>query len=196
MKRSILLVDDEVVLLEALRRSLRKEAFDVHVAVGAQAAMDVLNATDIDVVISDDEMPGVTGVDFLSQIRTLHPGAMRIMLTGRTTVERMTQAVNDGFVFRFLLKPCPSQMLVEAVRHALDYKLLIERGEDAIRAMRRQAHILRWFGEHHPGLLSQAARSLGDIRITTRDYQTASVVADGMQDAIDDANRALEPKRR
>jgi DNA-binding NtrC family response regulator len=196
MSQSVLFVDDEVALLEALRRSLRREPFTVHVATSAIEAMGILQQHDIDVVVSDDEMPGVTGVDFLTQIRSLYPSTMRLMLTGRATVERMTQAVNEGSVFRFLMKPCPSSVLVEAVHHALDHKLLIDRGCDAITAMRRQGAILRWIGEQHPGILSQAVQTVAGITLKAEDFQTATVVADEMQIQIEDANRALEPKPR
>lgn len=194
MPQSVLLVDDEVIILESLRRSFRREAFVVHVAASADAAMTIMQQHDVDVVVSDDEMPGVSGVDFLSQICTLYPNTMRIMLTGRATVERMTQAVNEGSVFRFLMKPCPHQILVQAVHHALDHKLLIDRGTDAIAAMRKQGAILRWIGAQQPDLLSRAIQAVVGIQLKPEDFQTATVVAEEMQVEIEDINRALEPK--
>lgn len=194
MSQTVLLVDDEVILLEALRRSFRRETFTVLVASSAVEAMNLFQQQDIDVVVSDDEMPGISGVDFLSQIRTLYPDTMRIMLTGRTTVERMTQAVNEGSVFRFLLKPCPHPILVQAVLQALDHKLLIDRGTEAIVAMRKQGVLLRWFGTHHPELLSRAVQAMAGIQLKPEDFQTATVIAEDMQIEIEELNRALEPK--
>jgi len=196
MPQTVLIVDDEVILLEALRRSFRRETFGVHIASSAMEAMNILQEHDIDVVVSDDEMPGVSGVEFLSQIRTLYPSTMRIMLTGRATVERMTQAVNEGSVFRFLMKPCPAPVLVQAVHHALDHKLLIDRGTEAIIAMRRQAAILGWIGGQQPDLLSRAVQAVAGVHVKPEDFQTATVVAEAIQIQIEDVNRALEPKPR
>lgn len=201
MSQTVLLVDDDASLLEGLRRSFRREPLTVHVATSAVEAMNVLQAHEIDAVVSDDEMPGVTGVDFLSQIRHLYPATIRMMLTGRATVERMTQAVNEGAVFRFLVKPCPAPVLVQSVLQALDHKLLIDRGSDAIVAMRRQGAILRWIGEQHPDLLSRAVQAVAGIvpkvagvRVNADDFQTATLLAEEMQVEIEDVDRALEPK--
>lgn len=189
MIRNVLLVDDEQSLLEGLRRSLRGEDFAVHTAGSAAMAMDILQQRSIDVVVSDDAMPGVSGVDFLAQIRHLYPATMRIMLTGRTTVERMHQAVNEGNVFRFLLKPCPYQVLVEAVHHAIDHKRLRDRGSEAIATMRTQGAILRWIAERNPGLLAAAVQAMAGIRLQSEDFETANEVVDGMEVEIRNLDR-------
>jgi DNA-binding NtrC family response regulator len=195
MHRNVLLVDDEPSLLDGLRRSLRAEDFSVHIADSAEAAMDVLQQRSIDVVVSDDAMPGVSGVDFLAQIHILYPATMRIMLTGQATIERMHQAVNEGNVFRFLLKPCPYQVLVEAVHHALDHKLLRDRGSEAIATMRTQGTILRWLSEHHPQQLAAAIQAIAGIHLRPDDFLTANEVVDGMEVEIrnlDQLHPALE----
>jgi DNA-binding NtrC family response regulator len=194
MPQNVLLVDDEPAVLDSLRRSLRREPFTVSVACDASAAMDVMQDVDIDVVVTDDGMPGVSGVEFVSQIRTLHPRAVRIMLTGQATVPRMIQAVNDGAVFRFLTKPCPQEELVQAVHQALDHRLLLDSGRSAVALMRRYGMVLRWIGERHPELLRRAVEGQVDVRLRPDDFQTADVLVEQMHLQIDDGNRALEPR--
>ncbi len=194
MPQNVLLVDDEPAVLDSLRRSLRREPFNIHVADSAAAAMDVMQDQDIDVVVSDDGMPGVSGVDFLTQIRTLHPHTERIMLTGHATLDRMLQAVNEGAVFRFLTKPCPHEVLVQAVHQALDHRLLIDSGRTAVAVMQRYGAVLRWIGERHPDLLRRAVDGQADISLKPEDFDTATLLAEQIHLQIQDGNRALEPK--
>jgi CheY-like chemotaxis protein len=186
MSQNVLLVDDEPAVLDSLRRSLRRESFVLHVACDASAAMDVMQDRDIDVVVTDDGMPGVSGVEFVSQIRTLYPRTERIMLTGQATVPRMLKAVNEGAVFRFLTKPCPHEMLVQAVHQALDHRLLLDGGLAAVTMMRRYGAVLRWIGERHPDLLRRAVDSQSDLRLRPEDFDTAIVLAEELHLRIDD----------
>lgn len=194
MPQNILLVDDEPALLDSLQRSMRRESFAVHLAQDASAAMDVMQDRDIDVVVTDDCMPGVSGVDFVTQIRTLHPRTVRIMLTGQASIPRILQAVNEGAVFRFLTKPCQPEVLLQAVHQALDHRRLLDCGRGALVALRRQADILHWFATRHPGLMRQALGLQRDIRLREEDFDSAVPLVDELHLRIDEVNRVLEPK--
>jgi ActR/RegA family two-component response regulator len=119
-------VDDEAAVLAGLQRNLGLH-FDVFVAESAAAALTMLeNATEpFSTVLSDMRMPETDGVTFLREVSERWPDTSRILLTGQADIPSAIAAVNEGRVFRFLTKPCPSELLVRAVSDAVrQYDLL------------------------------------------------------------------------
>lgn len=121
----ILCVDDEPHVVAALRDALRRE-FDVSTATSGPEALQVLaDASPFTVVVSDFAMPGMDGSEFLAQARVIAPDAIRILLTGHATVHSAIDAVNNGFIFRFLTKPCSHRQLQQAIEDAVEQHRLI-----------------------------------------------------------------------
>ncbi|MGP0049575.1 MAG: HD domain-containing phosphohydrolase [Solirubrobacteraceae bacterium] len=121
----ILCVDDEPRILESLRDTLRRN-FDVRTATSGPEGLVALRETTEEwaVIISDMRMPLMTGSVFLREARRLAPDATRILLTGYADLDAAVAAINDGQLFRFLTKPCPSDELLEACHAALEqYRL-------------------------------------------------------------------------
>lgn len=116
-KGRILCVDDEPNILRALSWLLRKE-FTVVTALSAREGLDLIRNGDFDVVISDQRMPEMSGVDFLNQVRTLAPRAMRILLTGYSDLQAVLRSVNESEIFRFVTKPWDVNELPEIVAQA------------------------------------------------------------------------------
>lgn len=116
----ILLVDDEVNITKALRRLLMAyDQYDVHTANSGQEAVEILKEEpEVGVVISDQRMPGMTGVEFLGRARELVPDGVRILLTGYADIEASIGAINQGAVFRYLTKPWNDEELLEVVADA------------------------------------------------------------------------------
>lgn len=104
LKGRILCVDDEPSILRALSWLLRKE-FYVVTAESAREGLELIRTGDFDVVISDQWMPEMSGVDFLSQVKDLAPRAMRILLTGYSDLQAVLRQVNESEIFRFVTKP-------------------------------------------------------------------------------------------
>jgi response regulator RpfG family c-di-GMP phosphodiesterase len=123
---AILCVDDDPCILDGLRRQLRKK-FRVRTAMGCAEALETLaREGPFGVVISDLQMPGMDGVQFLSRVRELSPRTIRIMLTGRADISTAMAAVNQGNIFRFLVKPCPPIVIEKVLEAAIDqYKLQV-----------------------------------------------------------------------
>ncbi len=121
----ILLVDDERLVLLALQRQLRNE-FDIHIAEGAEAGLKAMeNDGPFAVVVSDMRMPGMSGAQFLDQVRHQWPESVRVMLTGNSDQATAVEAVNKGQIYRFLNKPCPKEILTLALDSALaQYRLV------------------------------------------------------------------------
>ncbi|MGA9527853.1 MAG: HD domain-containing phosphohydrolase [Terriglobales bacterium] len=125
MHEKILFVDDEPAVLEGYKRALHKE-FQPDTAVGAQEALTLIdNSGPYAVVVSDMRMPGMDGIQLLSHIRAVSPNTVRVMLTGHADLQSAIGAVNEGHIFRFLTKPCESDVLKNALTTCLvQYRLI------------------------------------------------------------------------
>ena len=115
---TVLFVDDDVDLTAGLRLMLRKERFRVLTCNSPFEALEILAREPIDVVVSDDQMPVMSGAELLAKLRDEYPDVVRILLTGQTDIKRAVNAVNDASVFRFLLKPCDRPFLVATIEAA------------------------------------------------------------------------------
>jgi PAS domain S-box-containing protein len=127
---TLLVVDDDPHIREALQRSLSREPYRVLSASSAEEALALLDKEEVDVVLSDEHMPGgMGGVDFFVVMRKTHPEIIRMMLTGHIKYEVAFRAMNEGRVFQFISKPYDSQELAIAIRYAMQHK----RTEDLLR---------------------------------------------------------------
>lgn len=123
-KGRILCVDDEQSVLDGLRRNLHRE-FDVEAALGGAAGLRALETGSFEVVVSDYQMPEMSGAEFLGRVRERWPQTTRVLLTGNADLDAAIATVNEGHVFRFLLKPCPKEVLIPALEAALEFHRLI-----------------------------------------------------------------------
>ncbi|GAA2512820.1 HD domain-containing phosphohydrolase [Winogradskya humida] len=120
----ILLVDDEPNLLNGLRRQLRRD-FEVVTAVGAANGLFSLKDGPFEVIVSDFLMPGINGAEFLAAVRKSAPDATRMLLTGHTNLADAASTVNDGGIFRMLLKPVDQETMTAALRDCVaQYRLV------------------------------------------------------------------------
>ncbi len=116
-KPPILIVDDEEEILHSLRGLLRM-AYEVHTATNGHEAHKILEQEPIHVILSDQRMPEIEGVELLSQARGERPGAIRVLFTGYTDVKAVIKAINQGQVFRYLTKPWDPDELQAVLREA------------------------------------------------------------------------------
>jgi len=137
MSERILFIDDDAMILDALRVSLRKR-FDVTVALGPEAGLAAMRSDGpFAVVVSDLRMPRMDGIALLTQIRDMSPDTVRMMLTGFADVEVAIDAVNEGQVFRFLTKPCPPETLAKALEAGLEQFRLVTAEKELLRGTLR-----------------------------------------------------------
>ena len=117
-ERTLLVVDNEPGVLAALTRLLRRDGYRILTASTGREALELLSENAVQVIVSDQRMPGMSGTEFLGIVRQLHPDTVRIVLSGYTDLEVVTDAVNRGAVFKFLTKPWDDAQLREQVRDA------------------------------------------------------------------------------
>lgn len=120
-KHKVLCIDDEVDNVEALERLFRKK-YDIIKATSGQEALDWLNQNPgpIALIITDQRMPEMTGVEFLEKTLSSHPETVRILLTGYTDLESVILAVNQGQIYRYLTKPWDPLDLSQTVERAIE----------------------------------------------------------------------------
>ena len=118
--RTLLLVDDEKNVLNALVRLFRKDGYRVYAVTDPHQAFDVLAQNEVQVIVSDQRMPGMTGTEFFSKVKDLYPDTFRIVLSGYTDLKSVTEAVNHGFIYKFLIKPWDDAELRVKVARAFE----------------------------------------------------------------------------
>ncbi|MGE0476113.1 MAG: response regulator [Nitrospirales bacterium] len=117
----LLLVDDEPNVLDALQRQLRHE-YRIVTAPDAEQAITILRVMGpFAMIVSDCQMPGINGIQFLALARKMAPDTVRIMLTGNHDVHTAMQAVNNGEIYRFLTKPCATEALQKSIKEAIEH---------------------------------------------------------------------------
>jgi len=136
----VLFVDDDQRVLRGIRRTMRSSFpdWEMTFAEDAEAALDQLDATGADVIVSDAQMPGVDGLALLQLVRLRHPETARILLTGQVRKDQTYEAV--GLVHQFLAKPCPAEELQGAINRALHLRDLLE--DPVLRAVVSRIHAL------------------------------------------------------
>jgi putative nucleotidyltransferase with HDIG domain len=120
-EHTVLFVDDEVNILKALQRLLRNEPMKVLTASRPQEALQLLETEPAQVVVSDQRMPEMSGVDLLSTMRERHPDMVRMMLTGYTEMNIAVEAINRGEIYRLITKPWNDDELKATLRQAFDH---------------------------------------------------------------------------
>ncbi len=131
---TLLCVDDEVNILAALRRLLRRDGWRVLTAVGAVQALEVLEHESVDVVVSDMRMPGMDGAQLLERVTERWPRVVRLLLTGHAEVAAIAAAVNRGQIWRYIEKPWDDDELCLAVRQAVE-RCALQREKERLEAL-------------------------------------------------------------
>ena len=117
--KTILCVDDERHILNSLKRLLRRESYNVLTAPSGPEGLTVLQKRHVQLVISDQRMPGMTGVEFLQKVKELSSDTVRVVLSGYADVNVIVDSINKGEVSRFLTKPWNDEELKAAIRQCL-----------------------------------------------------------------------------
>ena len=123
MMPTVLLIDDEQRSLDAMRRTL-EEDFDVLTASGTEEARVQLEQREVDVILCDQRMPGVTGVEFLREARERWPDSVRIVISGYTDSEDIIAGINEAGIYQYILKPWVPDHLLQTVRSAAEARTL------------------------------------------------------------------------
>jgi response regulator RpfG family c-di-GMP phosphodiesterase len=125
VNQRVLFVDDEPQVLEGIQRTLRKHVDLQTASSGAEALRLMREGAPFALVVSDMRMPAMNGAQFLAKVREQQPDAVRMILSGQADLESAIAVVNEGHIYRFLTKPCPSERLLEAIEDGLTQHRLV-----------------------------------------------------------------------
>ncbi|EXI79324.1 MAG: Cyclic di-GMP phosphodiesterase Gmr [Candidatus Accumulibacter appositus] len=120
-KRTLLLVDDEPSILSSLRRILRNDGYHILTAESGEQALELMASHKVQVLLSDQRMPGMTGTELLRRACIITPDTVRMILSGYTDLKTVTEAVNEGFIYKFLTKPWDADELRANIREAFQH---------------------------------------------------------------------------
>lgn len=135
-QRTLLLVDDEESIVASLKRLLRRSGYRIVTAFSAAEGLLRLAEVDVDVIVSDQRMPGMTGVEFLRRAKALYPDTVRIVLSGYTELQSITDAINEGAIYKFLTKPWEDDLLRANIDEAFRQKELSDENRRLDREVR------------------------------------------------------------
>ncbi len=124
---AVLCVDDEKSILNSLKRLLRKEPYKVYTAMGGPAGLEVMAEHRIQVVVSDQRMPGMTGTQFLQKVKKQWPDTIRVILSGFAEADVIVDSINQGEIYRFVAKPWQDEPLKATIKQCFEhYRILQE----------------------------------------------------------------------
>ncbi len=171
--RTVLLVDDEENILSSLKRLLRRDGYHIITAGSADQGLQRLAETDVDVIVSDQRMPGISGVEFLRRAKALYPHTVRMVLSGYTELQSIIDAVNEGSIYRFLTKPWDDTQLRAHVAEAMHHKEMADENRRLARQVesanadlaRLNARLAQAAEQqrHHAGVMAQMAGGLRKV---------------------------------
>lgn len=150
--KRILIVDDEENVCHALRRSLRKEGYEMFFGHEPAEGLEVLKKQPVDMVISDHLMPNMTGLEFLKVVRDRYPDVMRLILTGHADMQTAIDAINQGAIYRFLTKPWDDTDLKVTLFLAFEQQDLERENRKLVSMVRRQFDLIKTLERDYPGI--------------------------------------------
>lgn len=173
--RRILIVDDEENVLKALRRSLRREGYELFFASQPSEGLELLKTTPVDLVLSDHLMPNMTGLEFLKIVRDRHPDCLRVMLTGHADMQTAIDAINQGEIYRFLTKPWDDTDLKVTLFLAFEQLDLQRENRRLLAMVRRQYDLIKSLESEYPGIGHIVRDADGAILLDESDPAVAAV---------------------
>jgi two-component system, probable response regulator PhcQ len=176
MKSKILVVDDEPHVTQAMKRLLFKEGFEVLTAQSAEEALGLLAQKPIDVVISDEKMPGISGSDFLALVYKKYPETVRIILTGHADLDMALKAINQGQIYRFLIKPVNEIELKASIRQAIQHHELITESRRLLNTVRQQQTLIQELEKENPGITKVKRDKMGVVILEDTGYDANQLI--------------------
>ncbi len=165
MQHVVLVVDDEPAIRDMLTHALSRESYEVLCADSAEEALDIIAQEPVDVVLSDEKMPGMSGTEFLAIIRRKYPDTIRMILTGHASLELAIHAINEGEIYRFFTKPCNMVDLIVTIRQALQHKDLMTENQRLLKIIQQQSSSLEALEKQHPGITKAKRNQNGSVII-------------------------------
>jgi len=189
MEHTILIVDDEPFITEILTEALSREPYVILTAGSAEDALGLLAQMQVDVITSDEKMPGMSGSEFLAVVRKKYPDTIRMILTGHGSLESEMRAINEGQIYHFFTKPCNVLDLAMTIRKAIQQNDLKKTIQRLLSMEKRQSVFIKTLEKQYPGITKVNRDSRGEIIID-------DAIDNGRWDTlIEEINRAVKGRQ-
>jgi signal transduction histidine kinase len=189
-RHTLLVVDDEPDVLESLRHLFRR-VFRVLTAESGASAIEILRKEDVHVILSDQRMPGMPGDAFLAQARQVCPDAVRILFTGYADIQAVINAINEGRIFRYILKPWDPVELEGIIKQAVEqFELLAERKRLIEQLQDANGQLIRANQELEEASLLKSAF----IEVASHEFNTPITLVLGLSELLKLLNPARDPR--
>jgi len=159
-QHTILCVDDEENSLHSLKRLLRKEDYRFLTASSGEEGLKILKENNVHLVITDQRMPEMSGTEFLAKVKDEHPDVLRVVLTGYTDVDSITESINKGHIYKFFLKPWNDKNLKLEIKQALEQYDLIQANKGLNEKVFEQNEELKRINENLETLVQERTKDL------------------------------------
>lgn len=141
-KYNLLIIDDEIMVIRSIMRALDNTSSNIFYTTDPTKMIDILDKTPIDIIISDQRMPEMTGLELLMKAKEVCPSAIRILMSGYSDIDIVIAAINEGRIFQYISKPWDNDKLVETINNAIMLKT--EEDEKAAILTYRLENIENW----------------------------------------------------
>lgn len=206
-KGTVLFVDDEIGILNAVKRLLRKEEYEIVAISEPEEALKLLESgKEIDVIVSDYRMPQINGVEFLKKAKVLAPDTVRIVLTGFSDVTSIVNAINEGEIYKFLSKPWNDDELKINIRHAIELCEIKKENKRLYQQITDQNTQLKYLNENLETLVEEKTY---ELRIRNQILELSQQLLDSLPIGVvgidnegmvvkinEEAERILNPEKR
>lgn len=162
---TILIVDDEKQIIRSIMRVLMDEDYYILGVLSGEEGLSKMEAHDVDVVISDNRMPGMSGVEFLKKVHIAYPQTLTIMLTAYADIGAAMKAINEAGVYKFILKPWNDADLRLTIKRALELRQLVMERNSLLQEVKAREAMLMELERKHPGITEVARDQQGRILI-------------------------------
>ena len=165
MKANLLLIDDDQDMLNFLIQKLENEDYNIISTTSPSEALDYISTKNIDVIITDEQMPEMTGTELMTRAKVIAPNTIRIVLTENATLESAVEAINSGGVYRYLMKPVNIIDLALTLRQAIQQRTLVNETRKLISVSQKQSNYIRDLETDYPGISGFQTNKEGAVLI-------------------------------
>ena len=151
-QHTILIVDDEEKIVKSLTRILIDDGYTILGALSGEEGLSKLKNHEVELVISDQKMPGMSGLEFLKKVQLDYPHILTIMLTAHGDLETAMEAINEAGVYKFILKPWNEADLRLTIKRALELREVVMERDSLLDEVKKQDATLRELENKHPGI--------------------------------------------